>query len=85
MTITIEMIQKTIRNAKAQEELHRNNMHACAGAVQAYEQLLTVLIQAQRRAPPPGFPPIPGTPESAAAGFEDDETDDEKAERLAKG
>lgn len=48
MPFTVENISAAIRNAKAQEEQFRANMNAAAGAVQAYEQLLTELIQDQR-------------------------------------
>ena len=48
--ITIETLSQNIRNARAQEEQYRANMNAAAGAAQAFELLLTELLQAQRKA-----------------------------------
>ncbi len=49
MSITIEQLQKSIQSARAQEAKNRQDADACAGAAQAYEQLLSQLIQAQRK------------------------------------
>ena len=50
MSITIEQLSQYIQAARQQEKKHRDDAAACAGAAQAYEQLLTQLIQAQRAA-----------------------------------
>ncbi len=48
MSITIEQLSKNIQAARQQEAKCRDDAAACAGAIQAYEQLLTQLIQAKR-------------------------------------
>ncbi len=67
MSITIEQLQKSIQSARLQEANHRQSADACAGAAQAYEQLLSQLIQATRKeaadnavagAPTPGNGPV---------------------------
>ena len=76
MSITVEQLSKNIQEARRQEKQHRDDAAACAGAAQAYEQLLTGLIQAERKLKadvvkaPPGFPPVPGTKESIDLGYE---------------
>ena len=49
MPITIDTLQNSILHARRQEEHHKNNMHAAAGAAQAYEFLLSELIKDQRQ------------------------------------
>lgn len=52
MSITIEQLNNNIQEARRQEARHRDDAAACAGAAQAYEQLLSQLIQTQRAAKP---------------------------------
>ena len=54
MTITIELLQANIQQTQKQAvnhrdlaEKHRMDECACVGAIQAYEQLLSHLVQAQ--------------------------------------
>lgn len=48
MSITIEQLSKSVQEARRQEKLNLDNAAACAGAAQAYEQLLTQLVQTER-------------------------------------
>ncbi len=48
--ITIEQLQANIRAARAQAEQHHADSLACHGAAQAYELLLSQLIQEKRLA-----------------------------------
>lgn len=46
--ISIETLRNNAATARAQAKQHENNMNAALGAAQAYEQLLSVLLVAQR-------------------------------------
>lgn len=48
MSITVDQLSKNIQEARRQEKAHLNDALACAGAAQAYEQLLSGLVTSQR-------------------------------------